>query len=263
MINKGQLREGMIVRTSDDEKLGKVVRLGANDFEVEKGLFFKREILLSFDEVQDIRDDEIILTRSKEALLEGHRHGSSWEQGADISARGSAATGLASQLPGQSGSQVTTGLDIESRTSMSDPARRSEHGLSNSESENLSVPLAEEELEATKTEREVGRVRLRKDVQTEQKSVNVPVAREQVVVERVPASGDAGVELREDEVSIPVREEEVEIRKRPVVREEVRLRKERTEQQRQFTEPVRREVANVTKEGSVEDGPVDDDLTRK
>ena len=68
--------------------------------------------------------------------------------------------------------------------------------------------------------------------------IDVPVMREEVHVERVPASAsakdtDLGPDaFKERTVTVPVREEEVEVTKRPRVREEVRVSKSANVQER-------------------------------
>jgi uncharacterized protein (TIGR02271 family) len=65
-------------------------------------------------------------------------------------------------------------------------------------------------------------------------------------VERVPASGEATeAEIGEDEVVVPVSEEEVVVGKRPVVKEEVRVRKEAVEDTETVEEDVRREEVEI------------------
>lgn len=117
------------------------------------------------------------------------------------------------------------------------------------------VPLKEEELTTEKREREAGRLKVSKRVEVEQRQFTVPVRHEEVHVERVAARGDTAAgeaEFTDETISIPIREEEVEIRKRPVVREEVRIARSTREDERQISEPVRREVAEVHTEGRVE-----------
>ena len=116
--------------------------------------------------------------------------------------------------------------------------------------EDLRVPVAEEELDVVKRDRQAGEVRLRKDVVNETKRIDVPVTREEIHVERVPAGerreaqpGERAFE--EGSVSMPIHEEEVEIRKRPVVKEEVRLRKDRVTEQRVAEADVRKERVQV------------------
>ena len=131
------------------------------------------------------------------------------------------------------------------------------------------MPVAEEELDVLKHDRDAGEVRLRKDVIHETKRIEVPVTREEVHVERTPASerrealpGEKVFE--KDSVSMPVHEEEIEIRKRPVVKEEVRLRKDRVTEQRAAEADVRKERVDVEGEGVAPRRlePDDDDLLR-
>jgi uncharacterized protein (TIGR02271 family) len=62
----------------------------------------------------------------------------------------------------------------------------------------------------------------------------------------VPASGEASEgEIGEDEVVVPVTEEEVVVSKRPVAKEEVRIRKDVVEDTEVVEEDVRREEVEV------------------
>ena len=109
------------------------------------------------------------------------------------------------------------------------------------------MPLAEERLDIKKQDRSGGEVRLKKEVVSEFRTIEVPVSREQVRVERVPGTGSTppSASFQEETVSMPLREEEVVVSKRPVVREEVRLKKDRVQETRQVSETVRREEATV------------------
>jgi uncharacterized protein (TIGR02271 family) len=124
-------------------------------------------------------------------------------------------------------------------------------------SEEVRVPVAEEELVAEKRTRQAGEVRVHKDVRTEHRSIDVPVTKEEVRVERVPASGEArpgDATFQEGTVSVPVREEEVEVRKRPVVREEVRVSKTGKREERRADAEVRKESVDIEREGDVTEG---------
>lgn len=141
-------------------------------------------------------------------------------------------------------------------------------GETRASGEEVRMPVAEEELDVVKRDRDAGEVRLRKDVVHETKRIDVPVTREEVHVERTPATerrealpGEKVFE--KDSVSVPVHEEEVEIRKRPVVKEEVRLRKDRVTEQRAAEADVRKERVDVEGEGAPRRlGQEDDDLTK-
>jgi uncharacterized protein (TIGR02271 family) len=113
----------------------------------------------------------------------------------------------------------------------------------------LRVQRTEEELAAGTREREAGEVRVQKNVRTDRESIAVPTRHEEVSVERVPLSGEASeAEIGEDEVSVPVTEEEVVVSKRPVVKEEVRIRKDVVEDTQIVEEDVRREEIDVEDE---------------
>ena len=92
---------------------------------------------------------------------------------------------------------------------------------------------SEEEIAVGTRQREAGRARLRKYVVTEEVQQRVPVAREEVRIEREPIT-DANVDealegpaLDEEEHEVTLHEEEPVVEKRVVPKERVRLEKER------------------------------------
>src|SRR5918994_943485 len=103
----------------------------------------------------------------------------------------------------------------------------------------LRVQRTEEELRAGTREREAGEVRVRKDVRTDREQVRVPTRHEEVSVERVPVEG--GREASEAEIG----EDEVVTEKRPVVKEELRIRKDAVQDEEVVEEDVRREEVDV------------------
>ena len=117
------------------------------------------------------------------------------------------------------------------------------------------IELREEELRVEKERVEAGEVRLRKEVVNENKTIDVPVTREEVVVEkrpvggRRPATGDIG---EDEEISVPVMEEQIQVEKTPVVREEVSLKKQQVQDTRQVSDTVRREEAWVDTAGTAD-----------
>jgi uncharacterized protein (TIGR02271 family) len=116
------------------------------------------------------------------------------------------------------------------------------------------IQVKEEELRATKHPVETGDVRVRKEVRSETKTLEVPVEREEIVVERRPVRKDAtGADFREgQEIRIPVHEEEVEVIKTPVVTEEVKVGKRTVRDTEQVTGQVRKERVQIDREGDVE-----------
>ena len=118
------------------------------------------------------------------------------------------------------------------------------------------VRLREEELQARKTPVETGRVQLGKEVVEEQRSMEVPVTREEVTIERHPVErqpADAPIGASESEtIRVPVREERVEVEKQPVVYEEVGVGKRQVSETQQVSDTVRREELRTDESGDVE-----------
>jgi uncharacterized protein (TIGR02271 family) len=110
---------------------------------------------------------------------------------------------------------------------------------------------SEEELRVGTTERESGRVRLRKYVVEDQVTETVPVRREEVRIEREPITegnvDDAleGPAISSEEHEVVLHEEEVVAEKRAVPKERVRLDTETVTEERQVDETVRREEIDV------------------
>ena len=110
---------------------------------------------------------------------------------------------------------------------------------------------SEEELRVGTTQRERGRVRLRKYVTTEQVTQTVPVQREEVRLEREPitdANLDAatsGPDISEEEHEVTLHEDTPVVEKRVVPRERVRLDTDTVTEQRQVGEEVRKEQIEV------------------
>jgi uncharacterized protein (TIGR02271 family) len=94
-----------------------------------------------------------------------------------------------------------------------------------------------------------GEVRVRKDVITENQTIDVPVMREELVLERVAVSGNTPVTSASigssHEIRIPLSEEKVRLEKQPVVREEVNVGKREVEGVETVNADVRREELRV------------------
>jgi uncharacterized protein (TIGR02271 family) len=140
----------------------------------------------------------------------------------------------------------------EPHTDTRDHTGLSEPGVLEDEDE-LRMQRSEEELRVGTSEREAGTVRVRKRVRTDRERIVVPKKRVEVTVERVPVEEEGAStmgevtrpKIGEDEIVVPVVEEEVVVEKRPVVKEEVRIRKEVVEESEVVEEDVRREEVEV------------------
>jgi uncharacterized protein (TIGR02271 family) len=117
--------------------------------------------------------------------------------------------------------------------------------------EQRSIKLKDEELRVGKREVEAGGVRLRKVVRTEVVNQPVELQREEIVIERVPASearsADAG-DFTEDEIYVPLRREEAVVAKDTRVREEVRVGKRKETEQQTVSDTVRHEDVEIENE---------------
>jgi len=104
----------------------------------------------------------------------------------------------------------------------------------------------DEELRVEKRSVEKGDVHVRKEVHTEHKMIDVPVQREEVVIERRAPSGDTTGSMEgHQEIRIPVREEEVSIEKVPVAKEEVVVGKRKVQDTEHVRETLRKEDIKV------------------
>lgn len=130
-----------------------------------------------------------------------------------------------------------------------------DRGARAGDQEQYRIALLGEALQVHKERVERGAVRLRKDVVTENQTVQVPVTREEVVINRREATGEAPAraEFGDDrEIRVPVSEERVNVEKRPTVREEVEVGKRKIQDTKQVSADVRREELNVDTEGDVD-----------
>jgi uncharacterized protein (TIGR02271 family) len=114
--------------------------------------------------------------------------------------------------------------------------------------------LREEQLRANKQRVEAGEVTLHKDVVTETKTLEVPVTREEVYIERhavnpnTPTSGP--ITAQTEDIVVPVMEERVTVEKTPVVTEEITVGKRQVQETQVVSDTVRREEARIDNTGT-------------
>jgi uncharacterized protein (TIGR02271 family) len=113
------------------------------------------------------------------------------------------------------------------------------------------VQLKEERVNIGKREVDAGGVRLRKVVRTELVNRPIELKREEIVVERVPASEVARADrtdFTEEEIYVPLRREEAVVSKEARVREEVRVGKREQRETQTVSEKVRKEDIEIEKD---------------
>jgi uncharacterized protein (TIGR02271 family) len=118
------------------------------------------------------------------------------------------------------------------------------------------VTRSEEDVEIGKRLVQVGEVVIRKTVETERVVIPVPRVRDEVEVERIPATDPRAAEGKpyqasDEEMHIPIVEEEVVITTRQVVREVLVVRKRRVRETVEASADVRRERVQVEETGNV------------
>lgn len=119
------------------------------------------------------------------------------------------------------------------------------------------VTAHEERLNVGKEQYEAGRVHLRKHVVTENQTVNVPLQREELVVERTPLDGTTVVDgkIGEDtaETEITLHAERPVVSKETVATEQVSVGKQVVTENQQVSDEVRKEHIEVEQDGQLRD----------
>jgi uncharacterized protein (TIGR02271 family) len=112
-----------------------------------------------------------------------------------------------------------------------------------------------------------GEVRLRKEVVTEKQNIEVPVTREELVIERVTGESReaAGAEVGsgQKEIRVPLTEERVHVEKKPVVNEEIRVGKRQVQDTKRVSDEVRHEELRTETDGEVAKDKDVKDKTRR
>jgi len=152
----------------------------------------------------------------------------------------------------QTGTFSPAAWSAESRTPASSSSTASPARSSSVKESTQNVQLREEELRARKNV-EAGEVNIRKEVHTEHKTLEVPVQREEVVIERRPASGQPAQSgaMKSEEIRIPVKEEHVHVEKTPVVKEDVHVSKRTVQDTEKVSGTVKKEELKVDRKGDV------------
>ncbi|HET9182568.1 MAG TPA: YsnF/AvaK domain-containing protein [Candidatus Angelobacter sp.] len=116
------------------------------------------------------------------------------------------------------------------------------------------IELVGEMLRIHKDRVQTGEVNMHKEVITENQHIEVPVKREELVVERTPvenADTTAQVGSGDKEIRVPLTEERVRVEKKPVVTEEVKVGKREVEEVKDVSDTVRHEELRTEQKGEV------------
>lgn len=118
-------------------------------------------------------------------------------------------------------------------------------------SDSFTVPVREERIQAEKHSRDAGEVTVGKRVVEQQQEFDVPVTHEEIKVTRRrvdrPADADDTVVDDGETIRVPLRAEDVDVRKDTRVVEEVEISKRPVTETKRVSETVRREEIDVDK----------------
>lgn len=120
--------------------------------------------------------------------------------------------------------------------------------LATTDDEDQEIQLRAERLVVKKQRVRHGEARVRKEIVTEVKSIDVPVSHEELVIDRFAVTGNGEVEgepIADETIRIPLTEEHVNVTKETVVREEVEFGKRRVDDVEHISDTVRHEELHV------------------
>jgi uncharacterized protein (TIGR02271 family) len=116
------------------------------------------------------------------------------------------------------------------------------------------IQLRAEQLQPQTRWQQAGEVQLSKNVVAEQQTIDVPVTREEVYIQRQAVSGqvsDTPITDDGETIRVPVGEEQVDVNKQTVVTGEVAVGKRQVQETQQYTDTVRHEELDVNQQGNV------------
>ena len=225
-----QIETGTSVYGSDGEKIGEVAEVSNDYFVIEKGFIFTTDLFVPMSAIAGVDEDGVRLSMTK-AQVES----SDWSE--------SPATGTAHD---------TDETYVAGRTDDTYATDRTDDiygGTDADLTDGDRLERREERLTVDKATEQAGSVRVGKHVEEDVQSVDVPVTREEVTIDRHsvdrPASGDA---FTEDSIDVPVYEERVETGKEARVVEEIEVGKTASTDTAHVEDTVRREEFDIDDE---------------
>ncbi|KRE43004.1 PRC and DUF2382 domain-containing protein [Knoellia sp. Soil729] len=258
MINENQINDifGSEVYASDGDKIGEAGRVYLDDetgrpewVTVRTGLFGTNESFVPLSSAE-LSDNRLTVTHDKATVKDAPNvdpedgHLSPEEEDQLYRYYGMDQGGM------DRDNVSSMDTDRTQRAMDTDTTRRSDldegHDTSGPNTDDA-MTLSEEQLKVGTERRETGRARLRKYVTTETETVNVPVTREEVRIEREPitdanrGSATSGPDISEEEHEITLHEERPVVDTEAVPVERVRLETDQVTDEEQVSGEVRKE----------------------
>jgi uncharacterized protein (TIGR02271 family) len=178
------------------------------------------------------------------------------DDGVHLAVRGDDALGLGWDAPPTGAG--TGGVETVGTAPVAPPAGPVEHrpvaperAPRTAAADDRTLELREEELRVTKERVRTGEVEIGKRIVEERRTMDVPVTREEVVIERRPVNQPSDEPIGADAraIEVPVMAERVSVEKQTVVTEEIGVSTRRQEGTEHVSETVRHEEAVVGPEG--------------
>jgi uncharacterized protein (TIGR02271 family) len=216
------IRPGWQIVGSDGENIGTVASVEEDYFVVSEGFFFPSERYIPAAAIRAVEEGSVLLSVSKE----------------EIDARGwNTREAIRTEQAGSQSEQAH--VPTEPREA----------------ADQAHLDMREEELHVEKRTVQSGEVDVSKDVVTEHEELDVPRRHEEVEIDyrpsatHRPAEGQIG---EDEEIRVPVHEEQVNVEKETVVTGEVDISKREVEETEHVSEEVRKERLRVEREGDVD-----------
>ncbi|KUG02789.1 hypothetical protein ASZ90_019865 [hydrocarbon metagenome] len=125
--------------------------------------------------------------------------------------------------------------------------------MANESQNKITFPLREEELEVKRKWVETGEINCHKEVLTEEKTITVPVKREELIIEKKILDADSPDQsTRTEIIRIPLREERVEINKQTYDLETVEIYKQQLHEYEIVDAMLKKEVMSTKTFGDVD-----------
>jgi uncharacterized protein (TIGR02271 family) len=205
-------------RSINDEDLGEVQEVRGNYILLQKGMINKEKFYIPKDQAESYDGDVVRFRFSKQELDQFQREPPTiWDS--------------------DNTQEQTTTNEMETN-----------------EEEN--IQLTEERLDVSKESQENQATITKKPVK-ETKTVEVPLTREEVSIERRSPQGGSETEAQSgpvqspEEINIPLKREEAEVTKKPYVKEEIAVKKKAVTDKKEITDEVTSEeldTSNIEKE---------------
>ena len=227
--NFDQIQAGWTAYDQGNDKIGEVAEVGRNYVLVQKGLFFPTDLYIPFSFVTGVDANDASLTiNATKSDVESY----GWDSPPTADTEG-----------------TKSDWDLSTdRTLGGTAAGSTMGGATTTDEDTLTVPLREERVQAERREREAGEVTVGTHVVEQEETLDVPVTHEEVEITRRRVDRpDDGAGITDDgtTIRVPVRSEEVDVRKDSRGVEEVEISKRPVTETKRVSETVRREELDV------------------